>query len=51
MLSSRNPKQIASQIEYILKNKNIYNLNLKSTKKKFCWENQEKKIIKLFNNL
>ena len=51
VLSSRNPKQIASQIEYILKNKNIYNLNFKSTKKKFCWENQEKKIIKLFNNL
>ena len=51
VLSSRNPKQIASQIEYILKNKNLYNLNLKSTKKKFCWENQEKIIIELFNNL
>ena len=51
VLSSRNPEEIASQIRYILKNKNIYNLNLKSAKKEFCWENQEKKIIELFNNL
>ena len=51
VLYSRNPKDIASQIRYILKNKNIYNLNLKSAKKEFCWENQEKKIIELFNNL
>jgi glycosyltransferase involved in cell wall biosynthesis len=51
VLSSRNPEEIASQIKYILNNKNKYTLNLKSAKKEFCWERQEKKIITLFNNL
>lgn len=49
IVTNRNPKEIANQIEKMLE-KDFSN-QLKIAKKELVWENQEEKILKFFNNL
>ena len=52
VVSSRNPKQLASQIQNILKKEKIFYKNqLEKASKELIWENEEKILIAIFNNL
>jgi len=49
VITDRNPKKLASQIEYMLqKGKNNYKNNLKTASKELVWENEKEKLIKIF---
>ncbi len=48
-LSSREPKIIAKQILALISNKNQYRKDIEKTKNKYCWQKEEKKLLKLFN--
>ncbi|MBH76107.1 MAG: group 1 glycosyl transferase [Flavobacteriales bacterium] len=48
-LSSREPKKIAEQILEVISNKNQYQKDIEKTKNKYCWQKEEKKLLKLFN--
>ena len=51
VLMSRKSKEIANQITIILNKKKAYGKYLKKAKNNFCWEQEEVKIINLFNHL
>ncbi len=51
VLSSRFPQKVASQITEMLSRKDFYIDYLKKAKIEYCWEQEEKKIINLFNHL
>ena len=49
IVKKRNPKELAIQIEQILKRD--FSTELKGAKKELVWENQEEKLLTIFNNL
>jgi glycosyltransferase involved in cell wall biosynthesis len=49
VVKKRNPKELALQIEQILKRD--FSTELKGAKKELVWENQEEKLLTIFNNL
>ncbi|ARV16501.1 glycosyltransferase [Polaribacter sp. SA4-12] len=49
IVKKRNSKELALQIEKILKKD--FSTELKSAKKELIWENQEEKLLTIFNNL
>ena len=51
VLGSRDPKKTAFQITEMLAKKDYYSIYLKKAKNKFCWEQEESKITRLFNHL
>lgn len=54
LLKSREPKEIAKQINEILSNKDDYNVKLNNTRiarKELCWQNEEKNLLKIFEKI
>ncbi len=52
LVSDMNPENLAKEINNLLNNTEKYQeikANLKSVKGKYCWENEEKKLIELFS--
>ena len=48
-LKSREPKEVAKQIEHILSLSQQYWIDeIRLAKKEFCWQNEEKKLLTLF---
>ena len=50
VLKSRAPKLASQQIINILENKSNYIDSVVKAKTKLCWENEEKKLIRIFKN-
>lgn len=51
LVSDLSPKNLANKIDFLLNNtqkRKQIKANLKSIKKKYCWEKEEKKLIELF---
>ncbi|SDX09187.1 Glycosyltransferase involved in cell wall bisynthesis [Lutibacter oricola] len=51
VVNNRTPKKLALQIDILLNSKNKYLKQLKTAKKELIWENEEKQLIEIFNNL
>jgi glycosyltransferase involved in cell wall biosynthesis len=52
VIKSRDPNKLANQIEQLLsKGKSYFENNLEKASSQLIWENEEKKIIKIFENL
>jgi hypothetical protein len=49
ILMDRNPKSIAKQIESM--SEKDYSIALEKARKELIWENQEQKLLSIFNNL
>lgn len=52
-INTKSPKEIATQIHNFLETKSTEKLtkNLKIAKKELCWQNEEQKIIEIFNKI
>ena len=49
VLSSRDPKEVASQINTLISSDRKHMLpKIKLAKKDLCWENEQKKLLSLF---
>lgn len=54
IINELEPKKIAKKITEIFENKQSYFIakqNLKTTAKKYCWENEKQQLIKIFQNI
>ena len=52
VVSSRNPKQLASQIQNILKKEKVFYKNqLEKARKELIWEQEKEVLAKVFNNI